>query len=506
MGHHPAANRLPPVPVLCCLVACAGAAAAERVEPGVIETVTVVSAGAASGVLANPEHALDGNPDTEFTYEWPKGGAWLLLDLGEPYVLEALRVTNGHADRVIWLQEVGVGADREHFRPLLGRPVNLAMWRPAETTQVRLPLAVGRYVRVSFAAGPGRTAAVSEVALIGRLNRPERHLMCWSGDVQRDFLDQLDYLDRDLGATDLWLDYVETAFPQTNHNSGFEPWVQSGALDRLRERGIRYWLSEHEAFTQLVNEPEDLRDDLKWETTLRQMRHVYARARELGFRGLVYDVEDYGGVTEAARERYQADADFVDAWCFADEFGYAGLYYQRGLQVGRVIREVWGCPLMQVYEARMYAGKGDCRAGNYWWLLGLHHAGVEVWLATEKTYGAGQGELADGGVPSHLTRWFVHLPEFLPKAHAAYPFAARVLPGFHPWNSRLRRANYLPRYLDEQIETATSCAPGYWIYTEGTRHAGDPRQVLDRELLGRQGIRPEDYLAVFAAHPTTRRQ
>ncbi|MCC6446001.1 MAG: hypothetical protein IT210_21420 [Armatimonadetes bacterium] len=63
----------------------------------------------------------------------------------------------------------------------------------------------------------------------------------------------------------------------------------------------------------MVNEPEDLRDGLKWETAFRQMRSIYARARRLGFCGLALDTEDYGGVTDAAREKYKDAADYADA-------------------------------------------------------------------------------------------------------------------------------------------------------------------------------------------------
>jgi hypothetical protein len=55
-------------------------------------------------------------------------------------------------------------------------------------------------------------------------------VLCWSGNLERDYLAKLDYFERDLGATDLWLDLVETAFPQTNTNSGFDLWVDTGAL------------------------------------------------------------------------------------------------------------------------------------------------------------------------------------------------------------------------------------------------------------------------------------
>lgn len=462
------------------------------------------SAEAPGGELSNPEYALDGNPDTELRFAWPNGGVNLVIDLGGPTLVEGCVVTNGHEERLVWLQEVSIGPDPEHLRPLLGRAINLAMWRPADTTRVELPPAVGRYVKVGLGAASSSHGAISEVRLLGRPNRPERHLMCWSSDLQRDFLDKLDYLDRDLGVTDLWLDYIESAFPQTNHNSGFAVWEESGALEQFRQRGIRYWLAEHEAFAQQVNQPADLHNDRAWQTTLRQMRVIYAEAKRLGFRGIVYDAEDYGGVTAETTARYQDVADHVDAWCFADEFGFPGQYYQRGLQVGRVIHEVFGGPLLQVYEARMYAGKPDCRAGNYWWLRGIHDAGVEIWIATEKTYGAGEGELDAPEVLPHLSRWFVRLPEFIPKVQEAFPFATRILPGFHPWNARTRRPNYLPRYLDQQLSQAADCAPGYWIYTEGTAHAGDPRDVLDPAVCEQLGVTAEQYLDVFRKHPTAR--
>ena len=206
-------------------------------------------------------------------------------------------------------------------------------------------------------------------------------------------------------------------------------------LAQLADRAgyTRYWLAEHEAFAFLVSRPEDLRDDRRRETTFRQARTLYARAKELGFRGLVFDAEDYDGVTEEAKQRYAESADYVDAWCFSDEFGPGGMYYLRGRQLGQVLAEVWHAPLMQVYEARMYAGKPGCRDGNYWWLRGIHDAGIEVWIATEKTYGAGQGEI-ETDAPAWLRSWFVQMPEFMAKVYDAYPFAARVLPGFHPWN------------------------------------------------------------------------
>ncbi|MBN1343117.1 MAG: discoidin domain-containing protein [Phycisphaerae bacterium] len=462
----------------------------------------LVRAEAGSKSVGHAERALDGDPKTEFTFGWANGGGALVLDLGRACVLTSVRVTNGQANRLVWLDEVRIGPDAEHLRGLLGRSVNLAMWQAGAVTTIPVPPSVGRFVRIEFRGGSG-DGAIGDVELFGFENRPERHLMCWSGDIERDFLEKLDYFDRDLGVTDLWLDFVETAFPQTNHNSGFDLWVESGALEGFRKRGIRYWLAEHEAFTFLVNGPEDLRDERRWLTTLRQARHVYARAKALGFRGLVLDAEDYGGVTKAAEAKYQEVADHVDAWCFADEFGVSGMYYHRGREYGQVLKEAWDCPLIQVYEARMYAGKPDCRAGNYWWLKGIHDSGVEIWIATEKTYGAGKLEIGSDS-PAHCRQWFVRLPEFMPKVHEAYPFAARVLPGFHPWNTRIKQPNYLPRYLDEQLDAARDCARGYWIYCEGNARAGDPRDVLDRAFCKKCDVTPEQYLAVLARHQTCR--
>ena len=462
----------------------------------------IISVEAPGGGVSHPEYALDGDPGTAFSFAWGNGGAALLLDLGGPMLLTEVRVTTAETDRLVWLREVSVGADEEHLRPLLGRPVNLPMRRGADVLSVPLPEAVGRFAKVEFVGG-GERGAIAEVELVGTDNAPERHLMCWATDIQRDFLEKLDYLEKDLCATDLWLDYVETAFPQTNHNSGFQPWLDAGAFEEFRKRGVRYWLSEHEAFTHLVNRPEDLRDERKWQTTLGQMRRIYARAKELGFRGIVYDAEDYGGVSAEAEERYADVADHVDAWCFADEFGLGGMYYHRGRQVGEVIAEAHGGPLLQVYEARMYAGKGDCRAGNTWWLKGIHDAGVEVWIATEKTYGAGEGEIEHEG-PDHVRRWFVDPAEHVVDAHEAYPFATRILPGFHPWNTRLGKPNYLPKYLAEQLSVAEGCASGHWIYNEGNARAGDPREVLDGEFCKGAGVSAEEYLEVLRDHSAKR--
>jgi len=467
-----------------------------------LKPLAIVRVEAPGGNVAHPEYAIDGNPKTDFAFDFPNGGASLLLDAGRPVVLEGVGVTNGQTNLLVWLAEVWVGPDPNHLRPLLHRAINLPHWRGSDSTRVPLIPSVGRYIKVAFRGG-GARGQIGEVECLGRENLPERHLMCWSSDLKQDFLDKLDYLDRDLGVTDLWLDYVETAFPQSNHNSGFGIWRESGALGEFRKRGIRYWLAEHEAFTHLVNDPNDLRDEPRWLTTLEQARYLYAQAKELGFRGLVLDAEDYDGITREAANKYKDIADHPDAWCFAEEFGLSGMYYHRGQQFGRILKEVWGGPLLQVYEARLYAGKGDCRAGSYWWLKGIHDAGIDIWIATERTYGAGNGEITSD-YPEWARRWFVQMPDYVPQVHTAYPFATRVLPGFAPWITRLGTPNYLPKYLDQQLDMARHCARGYWIYNEGNTRAGDPRDVLNRTFCQKFGVTPEQYIDTFRRHPTCR--
>jgi hypothetical protein len=103
----------------------------------------------------------------------------------------------------------------------------------------------------------------------------------------------------------------------------------------------------------------------------------------------------------------------------------------------------------------------------------------------------------DPDTPPHLESWFVDMRDFIGRVFDAYPFAVRVLPGFHPWNTRTGKPNYLPRYLSEQIDLARHMVRGYWIYNEGNRSAGDPRDVLDRDFCRGYGVSPEDYVSVL---------
>lgn len=487
-------------------------ASASDAQNTMIKNIKIVSAVAAGGAVDNADALFDGKPETMMSFPWANGGASVVVDLGAAYTVSSVTVINGDKGRMFWLQEVSSGFPEETspvdggfvgsqymktWRPLLGRMVNLAMWNAKAETNIVIPEAVTRYLKLDFKSG-GSIGEIAEVRIFGKPAYAERHLMCWSSNIKEDYLDKMNYLSKDITVTDVWLDYVETAFPQTNNNAGLKLFEDSGVLRQLSARGIKYWLAEHEAFTFMVSSPEDLQDDLKWQTTYRQAATIYARAKKLGFRGIVYDAEDYDGVSAEAAEQYKSINEPVDAWCFSEEFGYSGMYYQRGLKLGKIIKEVFGGPLMQVYEARNYAATDDHKAGNYWWLKGINDGGTEVWIATERTYGAGNNEIPVG--LEHLGKWFVDLRMYVNAVYQSYPFATRVLPGFHPWNTRTRQPNYLPKYLDQQLEMAENIAPGYWIYTEGNAHAGDPRQVLDSSLLGKYSLTAEDYLDVFKKH------
>ena len=462
----------------------------------------------ARDAYANPEYAIDGDPTTEFTINWANGGATLVYDLGGPTVVERVVIKSGPTGGPYHLGEVSVSPDKKNFRPLLSRAINLVTLPKGEARDLQLVPSVGRYISLYF--GGGGKVGIGEIEIYGRPNLPERHLChWWGGDTKADFLDAMDYLD-EIRVTDIWIDKIASVMTNSRPNYGFDVLVKSGVLKELKKRGINYWLSEDEGFGGLVNHPDDLRDERKWRTTLSHARQVYAQAKKLGFRGIAMDAEDYQTPADpAVLEKYGKAADAVECWTFYDEFGYAGHYYQRGLELGKVIQEVWGCPVIQFYEAVMYDGIPNCRDGNYWWLKGMSDAGVEIWIGTEKSYGRGNKELYDPevGYPEFVTHSFIDLPAFIGDVHRRFPFAARVIPGFHPWITGFGGGvpNYLPKYLDEQLSITENGAFGCWIYNGGTPHAGDPRKVLgNKEFLEKHRITAQDYIDVFNKHKTSR--
>jgi hypothetical protein len=463
---------------------------------------TIAEAKTIRGTATSPE-AVTGGGVGAFLLTGENAAARLMLDLGNSSEVHAVRITTPPGNHHTFLTEVSIGSNPTTTRRLLGRSTNLPSWKEGGTVDVTLPAdTVGRYLALDFTAGY-TGGAVSKVALIGRKNIPERHLLYWAGDLDRDYRGKMDYLANDLGITDIWLDFIETAFPQTNKNASIDTLVDSGVLTEFKKRGIRYWLGEHEFFCELVNTPDDLKDDVRWRSTLRQARQVYTKAKAAGFHGLKFDAEDYSVPGPEMKERYKEFTDHITGWGFKEEFGYGGQYYRRGLEYGRMLKEVWDCPVIQLYEARNYADKNDSRQGNYWWLKGMHDAGVsDISIAVEKSYGAGNNEIAqDPTCGEHLYRWFIRLPELCDAVQKAYPFARRVIPFFHPWNTRTGTPMYLPKYLQEQIVDATNITTAFGLYLEGNTSGGDPRDVLKADKLAPYGITADDYLDVLRKSP-----
>jgi hypothetical protein len=326
----------------------------------------------------------------------------------------------------------------------------------------------------------------------GGLRDPERHLLGWASNFQNDYKNKVDYFDKILGLTDIWIHNVQDAFPTTFIQVGFPALISTGVLDDFADRGINYWLGDHEAFCTMVRDVAALRDDTKWNEVYAKAATIYTQARALGFKGLVLDAENYYPVTPETVARYQTNGENISSWSFSDEFGADGDYYRRGLAYGNVIKSTWPeCILIQIYEALIY---GSNRQGNYWWLQGIHDAGVEIWIGTQLTYGAGANEIAK----DYLGRWHVNMSELMTKVQAAYPMASRVLPGFHPWNIRTGQPQYLPKYLTEQMNQARN-QPGFWLYTEGLSLGGDPREPDNQDAPYWQSykVTPQEFFQCF---------
>lgn len=461
---------------------------------------------AVQGGLENPEALIDSDPKTVATFNLGNFGLKVLLDLGAGYKIDFIRITNGKPGQTLFFLDdcqiagnppkgFGIEAPRlqEKMVKPLHRRINLIHGSGGfGVTEIHLPKGmVGRYVYL-FINGGGEKVSLGEIEVYGTYNKPERHLLYWPNSYT-DVSKGIDYL-KEIGITDICLDFVETGFPQTNPNCGFPALDKDGVIKALKKAKIRYWLGEHEAFTTMVTSVNALRDDAKWETTLREMRKIYSKAKELGFTGVLYDAENYQGAIRPKSEF----TDHFTSWSFQEEWGYGGEYYHRGYQVGKVISETLGPNFIQLYECRLYADRNDCRQGNYWWLKGMYDAGVtNIRIETEKTYGAGNNEFKIPELPSHLMYYFEYTDSEVERIWEAYPFISGVIPGYHPWNVRVKKPCYLPKYLKEQIEDAQRNAPAFWIYCEGNRLNGDPRKTLDREWCKQNGVTPEEYYDVL---------
>ena len=466
-----------------------------------IQTKTVYIE-AVQGTVENTKAMTDGDPSTGVHFTTGNFGLKVVLDLGSGYEIDHVTFINGK-EGVNWLRDLQISAfppkgfgiegsrEQENMIKPLGRPINLNHNGDAKT-EITLPKGiVGRYIYF-YVAGGDENAFLNEIEVYGKYNKPERHLLYWYNDFEQ-LKNEIPYL-QEIGITDIYIDNIETGFPQTNSNLNFDDLEKTGVLKALKDAGIRYWIDEHGCFCTLVNSLESLRDDISWRTTIREMEEVYSKAKKLGFTGIMFDAENYMGPLNIRPEF----TDHFTPWSFEEEWGYGGAYYQRGLQVGKVMSETIGPNFINLYEARIYADRNDCRQGHYWFLKGMYDAGVtNIRIATEQTYGAGKGELKSSDSADFLTSWFRHPDETVEKIWEAYPFISGVIPGFHPWNCRLKKGMYLPEYLKEQIEEAQVNAPAFWLYNEGNPYAGNPTKTLDQSWCQEMGVTGEDYIKVL---------
>ncbi|MBQ7256717.1 MAG: hypothetical protein IJS60_03375 [Abditibacteriota bacterium] len=457
---------------------------------------------ALQATIDNAKALTDGDPLTGLLFINGNQGLKTVLDLGAGYEIDHITIINGE-EGINWLTDLQISAfppkgfgiegprEQEKMIKPLGRPVNLNHNGSAKT-EITLPKGVvGRYIYL-YLAGGGETASVNEIEIYGKYNKPERHLLYWHTDYDQ-LKEEIPYL-QEIGITDITLDYVESAFPQTNTNVGFNYLEKSGVLPALQKAGIRYWMDEHEAFCTMITSTESLNDETLWQTTIREMEKVYSKAKELGFTGIMFDAENYMGPLPIRPEF----TDHFTPWSFEEEWGYKGAYYHRGYEVGKIMSKTIGPNFINLYEARLYADRNDCRQGHYWFLKGMFDAGItNIRIATEKTYGAGKGELKSDDTLDFITSWFCHPDEEVEWIWRSYPFISGVIPGFHPWNTRLKKPMYLPEYLKEQIEETQVNAPAFWIYNEGNPHAGNPIKTLDPDYCKEKGVNPEDYIKVL---------
>jgi hypothetical protein len=144
--------------------------------------VKIVSSYAEHGSCDKAEYIIDANVNSEFLITGGNTTAFAVIDLGRGCVIESVEIMNGKCNPVGWLSSLAVGPDPNHLRELLGRGINLPVWRGGDSESVSITPAVGRYVRLGFfSARP--EGAITGIKITGTENRPERHLLCWSSEV-----------------------------------------------------------------------------------------------------------------------------------------------------------------------------------------------------------------------------------------------------------------------------------------------------------------------------------
>jgi hypothetical protein len=279
-----------------------------------------------------------------------------------------------------------------------------------------------------------------------------------------------------IGITDVWLYPFRGAFPQdtaAEDQRSVADVEQGGTLEEYRRQNIRYWWFERpvpdffyvkhktSAFPQAhLWDSSDLSNRL-WEEVVDKISATYAEVRRAGFRGVVFDGEAYYS--------YQGDESGNEKpWLWAGhsaEYGKAGNYYRRGLQIGRVICKVWPESKVIMVYAHGYEGEK-------WWYRGVQDGGVDLYLGLEHTYGAGPGELGNQWYQS----WWQgrNTKQTCDWKRTVFPFVkshARMIAGLFPIDFGKKAPNYRARYFRQQVSQAAGADPQgpipVWIWPQG---------------------------------------
>jgi hypothetical protein len=306
---------------------------------------------------------------------------------------------------------------------------------------------------------------------------------------------------RQIGITDVWLYPFDGAFPQDQRPEDQRTPEQvrtAGVLRAYRRNHLRYWWFERPVPDVLYERSKRAdfptshlwdgspETDAVWAGVCERIAAIYPRVRKAGFSGLVYDNEAYYS--------YQSDEKGeTKPWVWgghADEYGPAGNYYRRGLQIGTAIEAVWH----HTSVIHVYAFGYE---GERWWYQGFADAGLRVLLGAEHTYGAGPGDL---GTAWYQSWWQGRTTkETCDWKRTQFPFLTlnrSVIAGLFPIDFGARKPNYRARDFRAQLASAARDDPAgpiaIWLWPQGP-FTPESWQAVEYA----PGERAADYLAAL---------
>jgi hypothetical protein len=281
---------------------------------------------------------------------------------------------------------------------------------------------------------------------------------------------------RSIGITDVWLYPVQGAFPQDQRpetQQSVHELQAAGTLDAYRKHHIRYWWFERPVpdYFYVIAKPtaapkshlwdSSPETDARWAEVCRKVAATYPAVRQAGFSGIVYDTESYYS--------YQGDEQGKEKpWVWAghdDQYGLAGNYYRRGLQLGKAIHAAWPkAPVVMVYAFGYQ--------GEVWWYRGVKDGGVELFIGPEHTYGAGPAEL---GKEYYQSWWQGRATkETCDWKRTQFSYVSdnqHVMAGLFPIDFGAKKPNYRAKYFRQQLASAATADPrgpiAVWLWPQG---------------------------------------